>query len=68
MAKTMCELCHEEPADYTCVSCEKDICAGCESGYYSDEDLCRECRAAISPEEEAEDIRLTKEALGGDEA
>ena len=28
------------------------VCSGCNSGYYSDEDLCRECRSEITPEEE----------------
>jgi hypothetical protein len=60
--KDACELCGNEKADYICVGCEKRICCMCNSGYYEDAELCRECRKDITPEEEAEDRRLALES------
>jgi hypothetical protein len=51
MTKELCTLCHEEPADTSCVACEKEICYACDSGYYSDENLCKDCFAHMTPEE-----------------
>jgi hypothetical protein len=55
--KDACELCGNEKADYICVGCEKRICCMCNSGYYEDAELCRECRKDITPEEEEQDRR-----------
>jgi hypothetical protein len=33
----------------------------CNSGYYSDAELCRKCRKDITPEEEEEDRRMALE-------
>lgn len=56
-----CEVCGNEKADYICVGCDKRICCMCDSGYYSDAEICRPCRAQITPEEEAEDRRMALE-------
>jgi hypothetical protein len=37
----------------------------CDSGYYTDAELCTECRKDITPEEEEEDRKLAAE-LDGD--
>jgi hypothetical protein len=50
-----CELCGNEQADSICVGCDKRICCMCDSGYYSDVELCTNCRANLTPEEEAQD-------------
>lgn len=54
-ANALCQICEEEPTDCLCVSCHKFVCCECTSGYYADADLCIECRAKITPEEEEED-------------
>lgn len=59
--KDACELCGNEKSDYVCVGCLKRICCMCESGYYSDAELCDSCRDEITPEEEAEDRKLQAE-------
>ena len=51
-----CELCGEDFADGPCVGCGRRICIDCNSGYYEDEELCKECRKDITPEEEAQDL------------
>jgi hypothetical protein len=53
--KDVCELCGDDIADGGCVGCEKRICMNCDSGYYDDETLCKDCRAKITPEEEESD-------------
>ena len=58
-----CEVCHEEDAEYICVGCDKHICGACESGYYADEDLCKQCRFKITPEEEEADRKECAESL-----
>ena len=60
-----CEICGNEMSNYICAGCEKRICCMCESGYYSDENLCTECRKEITPEEEEKDRR---DALENEEA
>jgi hypothetical protein len=57
-----CELCGNEKSDYTCIGCLKRICCMCESGYYSDANLCSSCRHDITPEEEEEDRKLALES------
>lgn len=51
----ICELCHEEVVDLSCVGCKRRICMDCESGYYEDESLCKKCRSDITPEDEEQD-------------
>ncbi len=53
----LCEICHVQRTDNTCIGCDRRICQECTTGYYIDEDLCAICRASITPEEEAEDQR-----------
>ena len=65
-ANTLCELCEEEPSDYICVGCDKHICGACDSGYYSDAELCVKCRATITPEEEESDRKEAAESLAED--
>jgi hypothetical protein len=50
-----CELCGNEQSHYICVGCERRICYMCNSGYYTDAELCTDCRKDITPEELAED-------------
>lgn len=57
----LCELCHSETVGEVCIGCQARICYLCDSGYYSDENLCNKCRKEITPEEEAEDRRLQAE-------
>jgi len=64
-AKDSCELCGNEHTDYICVGCDRRICCMCDSGYYTDAELCTECRKDITPEEEEEDRKLAAE-LDGD--
>jgi hypothetical protein len=52
---SQCELCHEETIARQCIGCKAYICYGCDSMYYEDETLCAECRATITPEQEAQD-------------
>jgi hypothetical protein len=52
-----CEVCGEERADYTCIGCGKRICGGCDSHYYTDEELCVKCECEITPEERARDLK-----------
>jgi hypothetical protein len=59
----LCELCHEETADYICVGCDRQICGACDSAYYRDAELCTDCRAKITPEEEEQDRRESAESL-----
>jgi hypothetical protein len=59
----LCELCHEEEADYICVGCDRHICAACDSLYYRDADLCTKCRSEITPEEEERDRKESVESL-----
>ena len=63
-AQDYCELCGNEQADYLCVGCDRRICMMCDSGYYGDANLCKNCRKDITPEEEAEDIKNTANDLG----
>ena len=58
-----CELCGNEIADNICVGCDRRICDMCESGYYQDVTLCTSCRAEITPEEEAYDLRESANSL-----
>jgi len=51
-----------------CVGCGHFICYGCDSMFYEDENLCVECRATITPEEEAELAREQAESEGRIEA
>jgi hypothetical protein len=62
-AQDYCELCGNEQADYLCVGCDRRICMMCDSGYYGDANLCKNCRKDITPEEEAEDIKNTANDL-----
>jgi hypothetical protein len=55
--KDVCELCGEEKSDTVCVGCDRRICDMCESGYYQDATLCTSCRAKMTPEELADDLR-----------
>ena len=57
-----CEICSEFEPFYTCISCDRRYCVDCESGYYEDENLCSECRATITPEQEAEDWKEAVES------
>jgi len=57
----ICDLCKENAIDSTCVDCGKEICVECDSGYYSDETLCVECRKQITPEEEEADRKAQTE-------
>jgi len=62
-AKDSCEICGNEIADNICVGCDRRICGMCESGYYSDESLCTECRKDITPEELEEDRKDAANSL-----
>lgn len=62
----ICEICHEETVDLTCVGCKRRICINCDSGYYADETLCTDCRKDITPEEEAADRADDANSLAGD--
>jgi hypothetical protein len=59
----LCELCHEESADYICVGCDRHICGECTTMYYVDAELCTKCRAEITPEEEEQDRKESAETL-----
>ena len=58
-----CELCGNEQSHYICVGCERRICYMCNSGYYTDAELCQVCRTNITPEEEEEDRRDAANSL-----
>jgi hypothetical protein len=62
-AKDSCELCGNEIADNICVGCDRRICDMCNSGYYADAELCTNCRANLTPEEEAEDRKEAANSL-----
>src|SRR5580692_11251402 len=51
----LCEVCRDEPAANECIGCGQRVGFECNSFYYEDETLCTECRATITPEEEAQD-------------
>jgi hypothetical protein len=58
----LCEVCGENPVETRCwEGCKKRICGECESFYYEDATICKECEAQITPEEKAEDQRLNAE-------
>jgi hypothetical protein len=61
-----CELCGNEQADNICVGCDRRICCMCNSGYYEDAELCTDCRAKITPEEEEEDRKESANYLAVD--
>jgi hypothetical protein len=56
-AQDTCEICGNELADYLCIGCDRRICLMCDSGYYGDASLCKDCRKDITPEQEAEDCK-----------
>jgi hypothetical protein len=62
-----CEICHEEQVAHLCIGCGRYICYGCDSMFYEDENLCIECRATITPEEEAEMAREQVDLEAGGE-
>jgi len=59
----LCEICKENISDEICVGCDRRICGECNSGYYSDAELCKTCRADISPKEEAQDRKESAEEM-----
>jgi hypothetical protein len=45
-----CHVCGDK-ADYWCVSCDQRHCCEHESGLYSDETMCTDCYAILTPED-----------------
>jgi hypothetical protein len=58
----ICEVCDQNPAYTRCwEGCGKRICDECESFYYEDATICKECEADITPEEREADRRMMEE-------
>jgi hypothetical protein len=57
-----CHICSQEGC-YWCEGCRRRHCVDHESFFYNDCDYCTECRAAITPDDEAE---MLKDAIAAD--
>jgi hypothetical protein len=63
----LCEVCKANESDSICVGCQRRICCECDSRYYYDVELCKRCRADITPEEEEQDRREALEYMAENE-